>query len=762
MKIRAYKGHSFFCLLLNRVLSGFVGVLCCLALNCAMADDDIDDRVEHLLQKMTLEEKIGQTAQRDIYHAHPIPEWALKNVASGRVGSFLNVVTPERMDELQRIAVEESRLGIPLLFARDVIHGYKTVFPIPLGLAASWNPENARLGARVSAVEATTAGYRWTFAPMMDIARDPRWGRIAESFGEDPYLASRFAVAMVKGFQTDDPADPTAMAACAKHFAGYGAAEGGRDYNTALIPEREMRDIYLKPFKAAAEADCLTMMSAFQDIDGIPMTGNAHYVKDILRGEWGWNGFVVSDWASVEQLMPHGFAADAKDAARRAFNAGVNMEMASNTYEFHLANLIKEGLVSEAWLDEMVRQILRVKFRLGLFESPYRIKGRENDLLRPENLELAKQAAIESVVMLKNDKHVVPLTKKGSTYAVIGPMANAPHDQMGTWVYDGEDRNSVVPLTAITQKIGEAAVRYAPGLTHSRDKSKRGFAEAIAEAEQSEVILFFAGEESILSGEAHSMASIDLPGAQNELIAELAALKKPLVLVVMSGRPNTMQKQIEQSDAVLVAFHGGSMAGPALADLLFGDASPSGRLPVSWPVSVGQIPIYYNHKNTGRPPNPATFVPIDKIPVGQGQSSLGFESFYLDIGFKPAFPFGYGLTYSTFDYSNLELSADSIPMGGTLNVSANIKNTGSVSATETVQLYVRDLVGDVTRPVRELKGFQRIDLAPGESRKVSFDLHTSDLAFHNIAMEEVTEPGEFHVWVAPNAAEGLKGTFRVK
>lgn len=723
---------------------------------------DIEVRVDDLVARMTLEEKIGQTTQRHLSGIDTAPDWAREAVAAGRIGSFLNVAPPELLDELQRIAVEDSRLGIPLLFGRDVIHGYKTIFPIPLGLAASWNPEHARQGARVSAVEATTAGYRWTFAPMMDIARDPRWGRIAESFGEDPFLASAFAAAMVEGFQTDDPTDPTAMAACAKHFVGYGAAEGGRDYNTAWIPEREMRDVYLKPFRAAANAGCLSMMSAFQDINGIPASGNRRYLKDVLRDEWGWDGFVVSDWDSVVELIQHGFAADEKEAARRAFNAGVNMEMSSDAYEKHLAELIKEGAVAEAWLDEMVRQILRAKFRLGLFESPHRASGQESRILRPESLQLARQAAIDSVVMLKNDNGVLPLAKEGRTYAVIGPMADAPHDQMGTWVFDGEAKDSVVPLQAITDLIGKDAVHYAPGLTYSRDAARDGFAAAIDAAKRSDAVLFFGGEESLLSGEAHSLADLGLRGAQNELIGELAALGKPLVLIVMSGRPNTMQAQIAESDAVLVAFHGGTMAGPALADLLFGIAAPSGRLPVTWPVQVGQVPIYYNHRNTGRPPSPETFVPLDRLPPGSSQFSTGSKSFYIDIGYQPAFPFGFGLTYSTFDYRDLELSAESIPLGGSIEATATITNTGAREATEVVQLYVRDLAGDVTRPVRELKGFQRVALAPGASRKVSFKLHTDELSFHNSGMKEVTEPGEFHLWVAPHAAGGLQGTFRIE
>ena len=727
--------------------------------------EQIEAKVDQILSKMTLEEKIGQTAMRGTSSRDkgPLKKELTDMVARGGAGAFLNVMIPENVDELQRIAVEESRLGIPLIFSRDVIHGFKTIFPIPLALAASWNPENAEVGARVSAFEGTTAGIRWTFAPMMDIARDPRWGRIAESFGEDPYLTSQMAVAMVNGFQTDDLSDPTAMAACAKHFVGYGAAEGGRDYNTAMIPQRELHDIYLKPFKAAADAGCATMMSSFNEIDGIPASGNKYLLTNTLRDDWGWDGFLVSDWDSIVEMIDHGYAADEKEAAKRAINAGLNMEMTSRSYEHHLAALVEEGLVEEAWIDEMVRQILRIKFRLGLFENPYHAKDRGEVLLLPENLEKAKKAAIESVVMLKNKDSILPLNKdQKQTYAVIGPLANAPHEQMGTWVFDGRGENSIVPVDAIRDLVGDASVHYAPGLTHSRDRSENGFQAAMDAAENSDVILFFAGEEAILSGEAHSRSNIDLPGAQNQLIAQLSSLGKPLVLIVMSGRPNTIQTQVEQSDAVLIAFHGGNMAGPALADLLFGIASPSGRLPVTWPINVGQIPIYYNHKNTGRPASDKKFVQMDDIEIGAWQSSLGNQSHYLDIGFRPAYPFGFGLTYSTFEYSDLHLSSESIALGGNLKVSATITNTGNAIATEVVQLYVRDLVGDVTRPVRELKGFERVTLKPGESRKVSFTLHTKDLSFHNLEMQEVTEPGDFQLWIAPNAVDGLTAGFRIQ
>ena len=728
----------------------------------AESPEDIESHIDSMLSEMTLEEKIGQTAMRGTSsREHNLPESLKQNVRDGKIGAFLNVMNPANVDELQRIAVEESRMGIPVIFSRDVIHGFRTIFPIPLGLAATWNPEMAENAARVSANEATVYGIRWTFGPMMDIARDARWGRIAESYGEDPYLGSQMAVAMVEGFQTDDLSDPLSIAACAKHFVGYGAAEGGRDYNTALIPPRELRDVYLRPFKAASDAGVATMMSSFNEIDGIPVSGNRELLWDTLRGEWSFDGFLVSDWDSVTEMIDHGVVADSKGAALKAFRAGLNMEMASHAYEDHLAELIAEGQIDEAWLDEMVRDILRIKFRLGLFDNPYRVKGREHEILKAEHLQLAKEAAVQSAVLLKNDDELLPLKTTGITVAVVGPMADAPHDQLGTWCFDGKKENSITPLQAVRKMIGEPAVRYAQGLRYSRSKSRDGFPAAIQAAETSDVILYFAGEESILSGEAHSLANIDLPGAQGELLEALAATGKPLVLIVMSGRPNTISHLLLKTDAVLIAFHPGTMAGPALADLLFGVRSPSGRLPVSWPIEVGQIPIHYNHKNTGRPANNDDFVPIDDIPYGAWQSSLGNDSHYLDIGFRPAFPFGYGLTYGEFRYSKLTLDRTELNLGDTLQASAVIRNVGEHEATEVVQLYVRDLVGDVTRPVRELKGYQRVTLKPGASTTVTFNLSMDDLSFTNQAMQRVVEPGDFKIWIGPNSATGLEGDFRI-
>ncbi|MBC3767700.1 beta-glucosidase BglX [Neptunicella marina] len=719
----------------------------------------IEQKVELLLAKMTLQEKIGQTnlRGRSSRAKGPLPDNLKATVRDGNVGAFLNVMKPEERDELQRIAVEESRLGIPLLFGRDVIHGFKTIFPIPLGLAASWDPEQAKTAARVSAVEASEYGVNWTFAPMMDIARDPRWGRIAESFGEDTLMAERFAVAMVKGFQTDDLSAPTAMAATAKHLVGYGAAEGGRDYNTTLIPQNELRDVYLPPFKAAADAGVASMMTSFNDINGVPATGNRFILKDILRDEWHYTGMVVSDWNSVTEMIAHGYAADKKQAAQRAANAGLDMEMTSDAYEQHLAELIEQGQVDQQQLDDMVRHILTMKFRLNLFEHPGRYQNIRSSILSAEHKQQARQAAIDSAILLKNQQ-ALPFDTNTSI-ALIGPLADAGHEQMGTWVFDGRGENSITVKQAMQATLGADKVHFASGLTYSRMKTTEGFTAAINAAKQADKIVFVGGEESILSGEAHSRASLRLPGAQEQLITELAKLDKPLILVVMAGRPINLLPIIDKVDAVLFNFHPGTMGGPAITDLLTGVVSPSGRLPVTWPKAGAQAPIYYNHRNTGRPASDENFVAIDDIPVQAWQSSLGNNSHYLDLGFRPAFPFGYGLTYSRFSYSNIQLSSPTMTRDGSIAVSADIQNIGSRQAAEVVQLYVRDKVADVVRPIRELKDWQKITLKPGESQRVSFTLTPAQLAFYNQQMQQVTEAGEFDVWIAPDAAGGLHASF---
>ena len=750
--MRHYAGYSLL------ILSLFVA-----ALPAAAQDVDIESRIDAILQNMTLDEKIGQTAMRGTSSRD---EGSLSNelieaVRSGRIGTMLNVTDRDIMDELQRIAVEESAHGIPIIFSRDVIHGYKTIFPIPLGLAATWNPDIVEEGARISAEEATTQGIRWTFAPAIDITRDPRWGRIAESPGEDPYLGSVLARAYVRGFQGDDLTDTRRMAATAKHFAAYGAAEGGRDYNTASLSENVLRDIYLPPFEAAIEEGVATFMTSFNDVNGVPATGSRYLLQNVLRGEWGFDGLVVSDWESVTEMIAHGFAADDKDAARLAANAGVDVEMTSRTYEDYLHELIDEGAFSEAQLDELVRNILRVKLRLGLFENPYIDRSRDDVILSDAHLAASREAAVQSFVLLENHNERLPLSKDVSV-AVIGPLADAPHEQLGTWTFGGDESHSRTPLDAITELLGEERVRFAPALDYSRERDTARFDDAVAAAAESDVVLFFGGEEAILSGEAHSRANIDLPGAQEALIHRLAETGKPIVLVVMAGRPITLGNVLDHVDAVLMAWHPGTMAGPALADVLFGDAEPQGRLPVTWPKVVGQVPIYYNHPNTGRPPDDASFVHMDDIPIKAWQSSLGNTSHYLDAGFTPQYFFGYGLGYTTFGYDNLQLSADSMPVDGGLTVRADVTNTGDRRGTEVVQLYVRDLVGDIVRPVRELKGFRRITLDPGETTTVEFVLEGAELSFHNQLLERVTEPGEFHVWVGPNAAEGLQGSFHIR
>ena len=722
-------------------------------------DAATEKRVEALLSKMTLEEKIGQMNQISSYGNIEDMSSLIKK---GEVGSILNEIDPVRINALQRVAIEESRLGIPLLMARDVIHGFKTIFPIPLGQAASFNPQVAKDGARVAAIEASSVGIRWTFAPMIDIARDPRWGRIAEGCGEDTYLTSVMGAAMVEGFQGDSLNNPTSIAACPKHFVGYGAAEGGRDYNSTFIPERRLRNVYLPPFEAATKAGAATFMTSFNDNDGVPSTGNTFILKDVLRGEWGFDGLVVTDWASASEMISHGFAADPKEAAMKAVNAGVDMEMVSYTFVKELPELVKEGKVKESTIDEAVRNILRIKYRLGLFDNPYVDEKLSSTVMyAPSHLEAAKQAAVESAILLKNDKGILPLQSSVKTVAVVGPMANAPYEQLGTWVFDGEKIRTQTPLNAIKEMVGDKVqVIYEPGLAYSREKNPAGVAKAASAASRADVILAFVVEESILSGEAHCLADLDLQGDQKALIAALAKTGKPVVTVVMAGRPLTIGKEVEESAAVLYSFHPGTMGGPALADLLWGKAVPSGKTPVTFPKMVGQIPVYYAHNNTGRPAT-RNEVLLNDIAVEAGQTSLGCTSFYMDAGFDPLFPFGYGLSYTTFKYSNVKLSSAALKKNEVLTVTFDLENTGKYEGTEVAQLYVQDKVGSVTRPVKELKRFARVTLKPGEKKSVSFELPVSELAFWNIDMAKVVEPGDFALWVASDSQSGENVFFKV-
>lgn len=705
--------------------------------------DDIDRKVEDLLGRMTLHEKIGQMNQLSG------GDWLVESAAKGEVGSILNCVDPAEINAVQRAAVEDSRLGIPILVSRDVIHGFRTIFPLPLGQAATFDPELVERGAALSAREAVSSGIKWTFSPMLDIARDPRWGRVAEGSGEDPYLDALMGEAMVKGYGS------AGLASCVKHFVGYGAAEGGRDYNTTGLTERALRNVYFPAFKRAIDAGAETLMTSFNENDGIPSTGNRWLLTDILRNEWGFDGMVVTDWNSSGEMVAHGFASDLKDATEISVNAGVDMDMMSYGYISFLEELVKEGKVKESRIDDAVRNILRLKFRLGLFDNPY---VDENVVVAydDETLAAAKQAAVESAILLKNDG-TLPLAK-GKTILVTGPLADAPYEQMGTWAFDGEADHTVTPLAAMKDRFN---VIYEPGLAFSRDNSLAGIARARQAAARAEAIVVFVGEEAILSGEAHSLSSLDLQGAQSELIAAMKSTGKPVVVVVMAGRPLTIERDLANCGAMLYCFHPGTMGGPAVAELLCGDEVPSGKTPITFLRTAGQAPMYYNHTNSGRP-NTGTETLLQDIPIGAGQTSLGCTSYYLDSGYGPLFPFGYGLSYTTFEYSNISLDSTRYGADGTVRVEFDLSNTGKYDATETVQLYVRDLVGSVVRPVKELKRFGRFAVKAGETVHGSFELPVSELAFWNSEMEYTVEKGSFQLWVAGNSVDGTPVDFTVE
>jgi len=729
------------------LLSAFMG--------CSRSKDPVEIKIDALLSRMTIQEKIGQMNQLT---GTGLSTDMISQIKSGNVGSILNELDIKTTNELQRLAVKESRLGIPVIFARDVIHGFKTIFPIPLGLAATWNPQLVESGARIAAIEATATGIRWTFAPMIDVARDPRWGRIAESCGEDPYLTSKMGTAMIKGFQGNKLSDPTSMAACAKHFAGYGAVESGKDYNTTWIPELQLREVYLPPFQAAVEAGVSSFMCSFNDINGVPSSGNVFLNKQILRKEWNFSGLLVSDWASIDQMIKHGVCSDLKDAAQKAINAGVDMDMMSYAYINHAEELIKSDAIAGKQIDEAVRNILRLKFRLGLFDNPYVKQRKTMPFYSNDALIKAKQSVIESAVLLKNKNNLLPLSDAIKSVAVIGPLSNAPADQLGTWCFDAEPSHSITPLAAIKNLVGaKVNVIAEMGLTYSRDINPAGIAKAISAAKKADILLLFVGEEAILSGEAHCLADISLPGAQAQLIKALKQTGKPLVMVVMAGRPLTIGNQLEQADAVIYAFHGGTMAGAGLADLIFGRTVPSGKLPVTLPKMVGQVPVYYAHKMTGRPAE--NIILINDIPVGAGQTSLGNTSYQLDAGDSPLFPFGFGLSYTTFKYSEVKVSKKTISKGNALNVTCTITNTGKREGKEVAQFYIRDVVGSLARPVRELKGFQKINLKAGETKTVNFTLNDDQLAFWNADMVKRNEPGEFQVWISTDSQSGKPASF---
>ena len=729
--------------------------LCAFVFLSALASpqqSDVEKKIDALLARMTLEEKLGQLQQLDgEANGNYRPEH-LKLVREGLLGSTLNVRGAKQTNELQRVAVEESRLKIPLLFGFDVIHGYRTIFPVPLGEAASWDPATVERAAAVAAAEAGAAGVRWTFAPMLDIARDPRWGRIVEGAGEDPYLGSAMARARVRGFQGADYSAPDKVVACAKHWVGYGAAEGGRDYNTTDISEGRLREVYFPPFKAALEAGVGTFMSAFNDLNGVPASANPFTLTKVLRGEWKFDGFVVSDYESVRELINHGLAADEAEAARSAINAGVDMEMVSRLYGKFAPQLIREGKLSRSTIDDAVRRILRIKFRLGLFDKPYAGEAREQaTILSRANVETAREVADRSIVLLKNDRDVLPLAKNARSIAVIGPLADNQQDLLGSWTGDGRKEDVVTLLAGLRAKVSPATkINYARGCA-IESTSIDGAAEAlwldeaVRVAREADLVVVAVGESADMTGEAASRASLDLPGRQLELVKAVIAIGKPTVVVLMNGRPLTINWIAENAPAIVETWFAGIQAGNAIADVLFGDVNPGGKLPVTFPRTVGQIPLYYAHKNTGRPAEP----------------SNKYTSKYLDNQVTPLFPFGYGLSYTRFRLTNLRLSAQSIKSNGSISVTVDLENVGKRTGDEVVQLYLRDVAASVTRPVKELKGFERITLKPAEKRRVQFTLAPEQLGFYNRDMRFVVEPGEFKVFVGTNSLEELEASFRV-
>ncbi|MFA7288842.1 MAG: beta-glucosidase BglX [Melioribacteraceae bacterium] len=713
----------------------------------------IEQRVDSVLALMNLEEKVGQLVQYSSGWATGSQtdrpnESSSDLLREGKIGSFFNVVGAEETKELQRIAIEESRLKIPVIIGLDVIHGYKTTFPVPIAEASSWNPELVRKSARWQAIEASAAGVHWTFNPMVDIARDPRWGRIVEGSGEDPYLGSAMAVARVKGYQGDDLSASNTIAACIKHFAGYGAAEGGRDYNTVDFSDRTFHEFYLRPFKAAVDAGAATLMSSFNEIGGVPSSASHYLLTEILRGMWGFDGFVVSDWNSIGELIPHGVAANLKEAGELGIEAGVDMDMEGNAYFRNMVELVNEGKVSNATIDESVRRILRIKFRLGLFDDPYKYNNVETEkktVLSEEIIKATKDVALESIVLLKNDG-LLPLKKDVKKIAVIGPLGQSKEDPLGPWNQQGQKDYVVTVVEGIQKKLGSSSeVMFAEGCK-ILGEDKSGFAEALETAKKSDVIVLSLGESLNQSGEAQSRATLDIPGVQEELAKELYKLGKPMVLVLMNGRPLTINWFNENVNAIVECWFLGLQSGNAIADVLFGDYNPSGKLPVTFPKYVGQVPTNYNHKNTGRPFNP-------KVPA--------YTSHYNDFTLDPLYPFGYGLSYTKFEYSDLTLSKNEIKKDESIKVSFTIKNTGQFAGEEVAQLYVRDLVGSVTRPVKELKDFAKIKLNPGESKTIEFSITPEKLKFFNLDMNFVVEPGDFKIFVGGNSVDVIEKSFKV-
>lgn len=718
-------------------------------------DNSSESFVDSILNKMTLDEKIGQLNQMHCEDGKLLEEYVRK----GLVGSVMSITNPKDFNKIQRIAIEESPLGIPLINARDVIHGFKTIFPIPLGQACSFDPNLIEQAARISVIEASAAGIRWTFSPMVDISQDPRWGRIAEGFGEDPYLASILGASMVRGYQGKNLNNPTSIAACAKHFAGYGASEGGKDYNSTFISPNRFRNLYLRPFHSCVDNGVATMMTSFNDNDGVPSTGNKWLVKDVLRDEWGYDGVVVTDWNAIKEMVNHGYCEDERSAALKAINASVDIDMMSRAYIDNIKSLISDGFINEYQIDDAVKRILRLKYSLGLFESPYCDETLVSTAFyATDHIQKAQELAEKSIVLLKNDSQILPFGSNVNKILVTGPLADAPYEQLGTWIFDGDAQHSVTPLDALKNEFGTDNIIYEPCLEYSRDNKLEGLNRIKKKSSEVDIILAFVGEESILSGEAHSLASLCLQGAQSQLIKELSQLGKPVVAVFIAGRPLTIGNEIALSSAAIYSFAPGTMGGPAIVNTLTGKNNPSGKLPITFPITVGQIPIYYNHNNTGRPSD-GTELKINDIPVGTPQTSLGNKSYYLDSP-ECLFPFGFGLSYSDFKYRDLCLDKNEYQLNDSITLTFNLENITSVPGTEVVQVYIRDIHGSQIRPVKELIHFERIALDANDKKCVSFSIPVAKLGYW-LGNKYVIEPGKFDIFVGGNSKDCLTTSFNI-
>lgn len=715
----------------------------------------IDQRVDSVLKLMTLEEKAGQMNQYNGPWAATGPltndDKLIDQIKEGKVGSMLNTTGAVRTRDLQQLALQ-SRLKIPLLFGQDVVHGYRTIFPIPLAEAASWNLEAMERSARIAAIEASAAGVHWTFAPMVDISRDPRWGRVMEGAGEDPFLGSLIAKARVKGFQGEGFGNTDAVMACAKHFAAYGAAIGGRDYNSVDMSLRQLWETYLPPFKAAAEAGAATFMNSFNDLNGIPATGNGYLQREILKGKWNFKGFVVSDWGSVGEMINHGFVKDNKEAAMSAANAGSDMDMESRAYIQNLPQLVKEGKVKLTVVDDAVRRILKKKFEMGLFDDPFKYSSEEREKQQWNNadhLKAERDMAKKSIVLLKNDRQTLPISKQTKTIALIGPFIKAKSDNLGFWSYDWPDDSAriVSVWDGVKSKVGtDTKMLYAKGC-NINDTSTAGFAEAIEMAKQADVIVMNVGEARDMSGEAKSKSSIRLPGVQEDLIKAMQATGKPVVVMINAGRPLIFNWVADNVPAILYTWWLGTEAGNAIADVLFGDYNPSAKLPMTFPLTEGQIPIYYNYYNTGRP--------------ATSDSDRFYRSAYIDLSLYPKYAFGHGLSYTSFSYSDITLNNSTIKSTEKLIAKITLTNAGNFDGEETVQLYIRDLFGSVVRPVKELKGFQKVFLKKGESKEVMFTLTVDDLRFYNDKLQYIYEPGDFKLFIGGSSDKTKEAGFKL-